>query len=182
MLRVLKVAGRIAYNPPGWDEAVGKDLTDEEKFVLANERKQKLWQQTKAFKLTVVVVWLSAMIQGWIQSTLNGANLTWAEQLGVQGVSTSMPALYRQAGSNASVYLVAAGACWLSDPLQSKLLDRRGVIFVAAVLCFSAGIGAACTQHWTQLLGCRIIMGIAMGLKASVSTLLLVEGSTCHLR
>lgn len=122
------------------------------------------------------------MMQGWLQSTLNGSNLSWGYQLGVGNTTADLPALHRQAGTNASVYLIAAGACFLADPLQARLLGRRGMLFTAAVLCLAAGVGAACTEHWTQLLGCRVLLGIAMGLKASVTSVFAAEVSPCHLR
>lgn len=179
---IFNKAGRIAYNPPGWEEAVGHLLTEQEKLTLKGERKNQLPGQTKPLLFTTLALWLSAIMQGWIQSTLNGANLTWTQQLDVGDTTIDLSALYRQAGTNASVYLIAAGACCLSDPLQSRLLGRRDVLFVAAVFCLAAGVGAACTDHWTQLLGCRVLLGIAMGLKASVTSVFAAEVSPCHLR
>lgn len=56
------------------------------------------------------------------------------------------------------------------------------MLFTAAIFCLAAGIGSACTHHWTQLLGCRVLLGIAMGLKASVTAVFAAEISPCHLR
>lgn len=179
---IFRIAGRIAYNPPGWEEAVGSQLSDRERRLLDEERNNGLFAQTKALLFTTLSLWLSAVMQGWIQSILNSSNLSWGRQLGVGDATKNLSALHRQAGTNASVYLIAAGACCLSDPLQSRLLGRRGMLFTAAVLCLAAGIGAACTDHWTQLLGCRVLLGIAMGLKASVTSVFAAEVSPCHLR
>lgn len=179
---IFRTAGRIAYNPPGWEEAVGSQLSEGERHLLDQERNNGLFAQTKALLFTTLALWLSAIMQGWIQSMLNSTNISWGDQLGVGNTTTDLSALHRQAGTNASVYFIAAGACCLSDPLQSRLLGRRGVLFVAAVFCLAAGIGAACTDHWTQLLGCRVLLGIAMGLKASVTSIFAAEVSPCHLR
>lgn len=50
---------------------------------------------------------------------------------------------------------------------MNNWLGRRGTIFISAVFCLLTPIGSACTQNWQQLLACRILMGIGMGLKAS---------------
>lgn len=55
-------------------------------------------------------------------------------------------------------------AGWLSDPLNNWL-GRRGTIFIAAIFSLLAPIGSACTQHWGELVACRILLGIGMGLK-----------------
>src|SRR5436190_22126462 len=63
--------------------------------------------------------------------------------------------------SNASIYRRAG---WLSDPINS-FLGRRGTIFVAAIFSLLAPIGSGFTQHWGQLVACRVMLGIVMGLK-----------------
>ena len=57
---------------------------------------------------------------------------------------------------------ISAG--WLSDPLN-HLLGRRTVIFVAAIFSLLAPLGSAVSQTWQQLLICRILLGVGMGLK-----------------
>lgn len=55
-------------------------------------------------------------------------------------------------------------AAWISDPLNSWL-GRRGVIFVAAIFSLLAPIGQGLVQKWGQLVACRVLLGIGMGLK-----------------
>lgn len=59
---------------------------------------------------------------------------------------------------------LAISACWLSDPLND-IIGRRGTIFVGAVFSLLAPIGQALAQSWPQILVCRILLGIGMGLK-----------------
>jgi MFS family permease len=59
---------------------------------------------------------------------------------------------------------IAFFASWISDPIN-HLLGRRHTIFIAAVFSLLAPIGSALTQHWGQLVACRILLGIGMGLK-----------------
>jgi len=66
---------------------------------------------------------------------------------------------------NAVPYIsIAFFAGWLSDPLN-HWLGRRGVIFLAAIFSLLSPIGSACTQHWGQLVACRVLLGVGMGLK-----------------
>lgn len=53
---------------------------------------------------------------------------------------------------------------WLSDPLN-HILGRRGTIFLAAIFSLLAPLGSALTQHWGQLIACRVLLGLGMGLK-----------------
>jgi MFS family permease len=64
--------------------------------------------------------------------------------------------------ADANCYTYSAG--WLSDPLN-HWLGRRGVIFLAAIFSLLAPIGCAVSQTWGQLVACRILLGIGMGLK-----------------
>lgn len=45
------------------------------------------------------------------------------------------------------------------------MLGRRGTIFLAAIFSLLAPIGSAFTQTWGQLVVCRVLLGIGMGLK-----------------
>ena len=70
---------------------------------------------------------------------------------------------------NASTYLSASlVGCWLSDPLNEYFFGRRAAICISALIILASIIGSAATNHWTQLLACRILLGIGMGSKASV--------------
>ena len=52
----------------------------------------------------------------------------------------------------------------MSDPLNN-LLGRRGTIFLGAIFSLLSPIGMACSQTYGQLIACRILLGIGMGLK-----------------
>jgi MFS family permease len=79
-------------------------------------------------------------------------------------------------------FSASIAGCWLSDPLQSLILGRRGAIFFSACLCLAGAVGCAFSQTWQQLLGCRIVLGAAMGAKASVTPIYGAEVSPTHLR
>jgi MFS family permease len=44
-------------------------------------------------------------------------------------------------------------------------LGRRGVIFGAAIFSLLSPIGSGLSQKWGQLVACRVLLGIGMGLK-----------------
>lgn len=61
-------------------------------------------------------------------------------------------------------YLTLYSIAWLSDPLN-HILGRRGTIFLAAIFSLLAPLGSGFTQNWGQLVACRVLLGIGMGLK-----------------
>jgi MFS family permease len=66
---------------------------------------------------------------------------------------------------NAFPYItIAFFSGWASDPLN-QLFGRRITIFIGAVFSLLAPFGMATSQTWGQLLACRMLLGIGMGLK-----------------
>lgn len=60
--------------------------------------------------------------------------------------------------------LTLLSAAWISDPIN-HYLGRRGTIFAAAIFSLLAPIGSGLSQTWGQLVACRVLLGIGMGLK-----------------
>lgn len=170
-------AAYIACDPPTWDSVQG--LTEVERAALEQERERKFFGQPKMLKVTIITLCFSAMVQGWVQSVINGANQTLPEYFGWKRTDgehhewvNNGSAIWKFAAVNAITYLSAGiFGCWFSDPLQSGFLGRRGAIFASSCLCIMASIGAACVQkdHWWQLLIWRAILGLGLGSKASVT-------------
>jgi hypothetical protein len=65
-------AAHIAYDPPNYRSV----CTPEEQIIWETSRELSFLKQPRALRATVVALCLSALIQGWIQSTLNGSNQT----------------------------------------------------------------------------------------------------------
>ncbi|KAH3933506.1 hypothetical protein HBI25_115120 [Parastagonospora nodorum] len=163
-----------------------KGLTALEKRTIREQKNLGFWQQPRPLRVTIATLCLAAVIQGWVQTGLNGANLTWAKELGLtdhDGVPTENREIWIFAAINAVLYLSASIlGCWLSDPLQSLILGRRGAIFFSACLCLAGATGCGFSRTWPQLLGCRLVLGAAMGAKASVTPIYGAEVSPPHLR
>jgi MFS family permease len=129
---------------------------------------------------------LALLSYGLFDTKQNGANLTWGKQLGLTkhyGPPTTTREVWIFAAINAVLYFSASIlGCWFSDPLQSLILGRRGAIFFSACLCLAGATGCAFSQTWLQLFGCRVVLGAAMGAKASVTPIYGAEVSPTHLR
>lgn len=146
-------------------------LSSEEKEALIAE-KDALFSQRKMFTV-IFTVSLAAFLQGFVQSSINGASLYPAEfglpnvtstkvNSTASGEDNSNPQLddWKLGATNASPFFFAALlGCWLSLPLND-LIGRRGAMAVAACLIFASSLGSAWCSTWRALLCVRIINGI----------------------
>ncbi len=178
-------AASIARDPPIWSTVKG--LTEVEKEALRNQHKLGFWRQTKTLRLTICTLCLSAVIQGWNQTGGNGSAQQWPSEFGLTDADTGQIPQGKKtwifAAVNAVTYLTASLlGCWFADPLQATRLGRRGAIFVSGCLCLASVIGAACTHSWPELFAARAILGLGMGIKASVTPIYGAEVSPSHLR
>lgn len=171
-------------DPEAWSAV--PELTEEEKRALEIENKISFWKQPKALRVTIMTLCVAAVVQGWNQTGTNGANLNWPQQLGLNHI-TGCDVTGRDAWIfsivNAATYFAAAlVGCWLSDPLNEYFFGRRSAIFVSACIILASAIGGACARTWQELLACRVILGVGMGSKASVTPVFAAEVSPGHLR
>ncbi|KAH8899129.1 MFS general substrate transporter [Thozetella sp. PMI_491] len=138
----------------------------------------------------ILTVSLAAFLQGHFQSSLNASSI-FAEQLGVPPTSAyanntaSDPRLqvpydnkahdWQLGGMNAIPYFISA---LVGAPLSLPInywVGRRGALGVAALLMIASSIGSAFANNWKELLGVRVISGIAMGMKAVSAPILASE-------
>ncbi|KAL7951280.1 MFS general substrate transporter [Trichoderma barbatum] len=142
-------------------------LTAEEKRALRRERDVPFGE--KGMRIVILTVSIAALLQGFVQSSFNGASL-YREEWGLkEHLKPSSSDNWKLGAANAAPFFVAALiGCPLSLPI-SYWYGRRGGICVAAFLIFASSIGAAFAKTWYQQLGVRTINGIGMGIKA-VST------------
>ncbi|KAF2225406.1 hypothetical protein BDZ85DRAFT_279096 [Elsinoe ampelina] len=174
---------KFARNPDTWRSLPG--LTEEEREVLeAQSKGSRFLDQPKELQVTLLACACAALIQGWDQASLNGANLRWPEDLGLaQGLDEGRPyEVWLFALVNATPYLMASIFCYLSDTLNEYLLGRRAAIFVAAICSMCAVIGSACVRNVWELLACRIILAAGIGTKASVTSIFMAEVAPAKLR
>ncbi|VTT68304.1 unnamed protein product [Fusarium fujikuroi] len=148
-------------------------LSAAEKRALINEIDHSFSEN--GMWMVIFTVSLSAFLQGFVQSSQNGANLFADQWLKSQKHTVNSQFAY----ANAAVYFSAAViGCPLAAPMSS-LFGRRGVIIVASFLIFAASVGSACItlndNAWLSLRSIRLIGGVGMGLKATSTPILAAE-------
>ncbi|OBT66691.1 hypothetical protein VE03_03958 [Pseudogymnoascus sp. 23342-1-I1] len=180
----LRRAALVAQNSLIYDEVsrgrhIGAQLpvqlTDAEKRALRDER-DHLFAQSKGLYMTVLTVSIAAILQGWVQSSINGATLLWPKQFHLdKNGKNGSHGPWIIGLTNAAPFLFAAVlGCPLVDPINRRF-GRRGAILVAAALIFVSSLGSAFVEDWRQLFACRVFNGIGMGLKASSTPILAAE-------
>ncbi|KAI1768649.1 hypothetical protein GGR53DRAFT_531862 [Hypoxylon sp. FL1150] len=183
-------AARVAQNVRSYDEVARSEdpetgnhlpvqLTVEEKRALKAE-KDSLFSQPSML-MVILAVSLAAFLQGFVQSSINGASL-YADAFHLTDAISAATGEnarpfwdhWKLGAANASPFFFASLlGCWLSLPVNDWI-GRRGAMAVAAGLIFASSWGAVFCSTWIQLFSVRIINGIGMGLKA-VSTPILAS-------
>ncbi|KAI1099970.1 hypothetical protein F4804DRAFT_349004 [Jackrogersella minutella] len=183
-------AARVAQNARSYDSVARSQdpnagynlpvkLSKEEKAALKAEKDVLLSQ--RGMFIVILTVSLAAFLQGFVQSSINGASL-YSEQFGLpDATSAKRPRNsntnsddWKLGATNASPFFFAAVlGCWMSIPVND-LIGRRGAMFLAACLIFASSLSASWCKSWQALLAVRIVNGIGMGIKA-VSTPILAS-------
>jgi hypothetical protein len=147
------------------------DLLDEKK-----ELSRGFWKQSKFFRATIITASLGAMVNGWTQSANNGTAYGMPKDFGLhvtKGSSDDVPPVSHlwMFGMLMAIPWLSAGVfgTLLADPLQENLLGRRGSIMLSCVITIASTIGASATHTVAELAICRMLNGIALGAKASIS-------------
>ncbi|PSN74444.1 hypothetical protein BS50DRAFT_642797 [Corynespora cassiicola Philippines] len=166
---LLRKGALVAQAPHLFEEV--EELDDLERVALREEITNR-FKLPKILYATIILNSVAAAIQGWDQTGSNGANLQFHQEFGIPDSGDEC----LRAGNceknswivgfvNASPYIaIALFAGWISDPIND-LIGRRGTIFIAAIFSLLAPIGSGLTQSWGQLVVCRVLLGIGMGLK-----------------
>ncbi|KAF4950482.1 hypothetical protein FGADI_8188 [Fusarium gaditjirri] len=163
------------------------ELTQDEKESLVAER-ERLFSQ-RGMLIVICTVSLAAFLQGHVQSSINAMSL-FVETVGIdiqrqddtQSNGADSTAQWQLGGMNAIPFLTAAfpGAP-LSLPVN-YCLGRRGALGFSALLIIASSIGSAFAVTWQQILGARIVGGVAMGIKAVSAPILASETAVGYWR
>ncbi|KAK2778110.1 hypothetical protein FQN53_001877 [Emmonsiellopsis sp. PD_33] len=172
ILPLMRKGALVAKSPRDFESL--EELDEDEKQTLRDEVLRR-WHLPWALYYTIILNSIAAAIQGWDQTGSNGANVGFPIRFGIPdsgefcedplNAATCDKNSWIVGFVNSTPYItIALVAGWFSDPLNDYL-GRRGVIFIAAVFSLLAPIGSATTQTWGQLVACRVLLGIGMGLK-----------------
>ncbi|KAF5262429.1 hypothetical protein FOXYS1_6852 [Fusarium oxysporum] len=167
----------VAQNPVALDQI--PELTETERHALIQEAEKK-WKHPKMLWLTVITCSVGAAVHGWDQTGSNGATLSFPKQFGIGSNSARDKWLVGLINSAPTIAMFMIG-CWFSDPLNNRF-GRRTTIFISAIFSFCAVLGSAFSQTWYDLLGCRIVLGTGMGIKASTTSVYAAECSPANIR
>ncbi|KAF4470086.1 myo-inositol transport ITR1 [Fusarium albosuccineum] len=154
-------------------------LDKAEKNALVAEREQLFSQ--RGMLVVISTVSLAAFLQGHVQSSFNAGSL-FVETVGIYIKEHRTYADWQLGGMNAIPFLTAAfpGAP-LSLP-ANYCLGRRGALGLSAILIIASSLGSAFAKTWVQVLGARIVGGIAMGIKAVSAPILASETAVGYWR
>ncbi|KAH3912627.1 hypothetical protein HBI56_154790 [Parastagonospora nodorum] len=153
-------------------------LYEEIEELDAGDRQAIREEVTHRFKLprmlyfTIILNSVAAAIQGWDQTGSNGANLTFGQAFGIPDSGATCTALGTCEKNswiigfvNSCPYIaIALLTAWISDPIND-LIGRKWTIFIAAIFSLLAPLGSGFSQSWPQLVVCRLLLGVGMGLK-----------------
>ncbi|KAF2971719.1 hypothetical protein GQX73_g1797 [Xylaria multiplex] len=196
LLRAVQVAKDIRIydkvarsEEPHAGQGLPVQLTAEEKVALKKEKDSLPSEPTML--MVFLTVSLAAFLQGFVQSSINGASL-YADKFGLdtvkppekRGDSPPKPTLndWKLGAVNAAPYLFAAlVGCWLALPINERV-GRRGAMAIAACLIFASSLGASFCTSWEQLFGVRVLNGIGMGIKAVSTPILASETAVGYWR
>lgn len=154
-------------------------LTDFELDSLRDETTHK-WRQPKLLYFTILVCSFGAIEQGWAQTGMNGANLSFPAALGIG--SDSARDNFILGLINSGIYVsVGLWGAWLSEPINNRL-GRRGAIFVSSVLCLIANLGSGISWTWEVLLFFRLLLGTGLGINASTVSVFAAECAPASIR
>ncbi|KAK2823859.1 hypothetical protein FQN49_007549, partial [Arthroderma sp. PD_2] len=186
IIPLLEKGALVAQNPREFESL--PELDEDDRKCLREEVTHR-WKLPWGLYYTIFLNSIAAAIQGWDQTGSNGANLSFPIDF---GIPDSRPHCTSDAVCEKNAWIVgfvnsvpyitiALFAGWLSDPINDWI-GRRGTIFIAAIFSLLAPLGSAFTQNWGQLVICRILLGIGMGLKEVTVPVFSAENTPANVR
>ncbi|KAI9695282.1 MAG: hypothetical protein M1820_008744 [Bogoriella megaspora] len=170
-----------SFRPPSSQIDNDSPLDDVEFKALELEKKARLRDQTKPLNLILLTCCVGAVVQGWSQSSMTGANLVWPCEFpgGIGAIEDGQCKTKREwvfNAINAAIYFSACSiGVWLSDILNDKFWGRRGALMTAGTCTFVASVWSGYCRTWPELFVARLLLGVGYGAKASVVTIFEAE-------
>ncbi|KAK7455856.1 hypothetical protein VKT23_010893 [Stygiomarasmius scandens] len=140
-------------------------LDEDDKNVLRRELTHK-WDQPVMLYYLVVLCSMAAAVQGMDESVINGANLFYASQFGIDPNESERNSWIFGLVTAAPYLCCAVLGCWLTEPLNT-FFGRRGTIFITALFSFLTCIWQGVTNSWEHLFVARFVLGIGIGPKSA---------------
>ncbi|KAG8765475.1 hypothetical protein FRC15_006960 [Serendipita sp. 397] len=148
MVDTFRKGALVAANPAGFEDI--EELTEEDKNTLRREVTHK-WHQPKQLYYMVALCSLAAAVQGMDETVINGANLFWPQQF---GINTKDPDPSK-ASRDQWLLGIVASAPYLCCAVIGSV--------ISALTCFWSGL----TDSWYHLFIARFFLGFGIGPKSS---------------
>jgi hypothetical protein len=161
-INAFRVGARLAANPLKWDSV--DTLQGDDRSAVQKEFTNR-WSQPATMYLVIVLCSMAAAVQGMDETVVNGAQLFYGPQFGINGKDRRSTLILGLV--NAAPYLGCATiGCW-TTPIWNHYLGRRGTIFatclISALACFWQGF----TNTWWHLFIARFCLGLGIGPKSA---------------
>ncbi|KAI0070188.1 hypothetical protein K474DRAFT_895367 [Panus rudis PR-1116 ss-1] len=173
-----KKGALVAQNPQEFESLTV--LNEEDKNVLRREITHK-WSQPRDLYFLVIMCSLGACVQGMDEAVINGANLFFASQFGIDPNASDRNQWLFGLINSAPYLCCGVISCWLTGPLNNWF-GRRGAIFISAFFCFATCIWQAVTNSWEHLFVARFIFGFGIGPKSATVPVYAAECAPASIR
>ncbi|KAL8718583.1 MAG: hypothetical protein Q9225_004299 [Loekoesia sp. 1 TL-2023] len=140
------------------DESLAGDETrptDPDKF----DRRDLFRQPWRVYAL-ISCCSLGALIQGWDESAVNGAQLYYVDEFPFTNRSVIKGLV------NGAPYLCCVISCLLTGTLNDRF-GRRNTIALTCLISFAFALGQALAENWKTLFALRILLGLGIGPKSA---------------
>lgn len=178
-VRALELGAMLARDPEKIDHMRQYGLTDTEHEVLRKEFINR-WSQPKLLYLVIVLCSTCAAVQGMDETVVNGAQLFFLPQFGIDNGdqrSTWLTGLV----TGAPYLCCAFIGCWLTTP-YNNWFGRRGTIFItclfSAIACFWQGF----VNTWWHMFIARFALGFGIGPKSATVPIYAAECTPPQIR
>ncbi|KAL7650186.1 hypothetical protein ACMYSQ_011988 [Aspergillus niger] len=162
-VRAFAMGAMLAQVPERYAEVPG--LTPQELAVLENEYAHR-WSQPWTMYLVICLCSLSAAVQGMDETVVNGAQIFYKHQFGIDRGSESRSNWLLGLVNCAPYMCCALVGCWLTVPFNAWF-GRRGTIFITC--CFSAitCLWQGFVNTWWHMFIARFALGFGIGPKSA---------------
>ena len=163
-VRAFELGACVAQDPNKWDRVDG--LNDDERQVLTKEIASR-WSQPPLMYLVIVLCSTCAAVQGMDETVVNGAQIFYKPQFGINDEEDTGTATWLVGLVNSAPYLCCALiGCWLAVPFNN-VFGRRGTVFITCAFSAVACIWQGLTNTWWHMFIARFALGFGIGPKSA---------------
>ncbi|KAL4784072.1 hypothetical protein BJX76DRAFT_357402 [Aspergillus varians] len=162
-IRAFGIGAMLAQAPEKFESVPG--LTVQELEVLRHEFEHR-WSQPWTMYLVIVLCSLSAAVQGMDETVVNGAQIFYKHQFGIEDETSSRHNWISGLVNSAPYLCCAVIGCWLTVPFNSWF-GRRGTIFITCILSATTCLWQGFVNTWWHLFIARFCLGFGIGPKSA---------------